>query len=577
MKRTALFVGLLALPVAVFALDFSDATEQYKDAPFSKAETAGISVLTNLTAVTGNPDGTFAPERVVNRAEFLKILFRSHPDIAVTDNDAADCFPDVRTNDWFSSYVCLAKTRNVVGGYPDGFFRPANPVNYVEALKMLSELYSPYPVVCLDGGARGDCAQYKTYEVGAPWYEQYTDWAAAEGLLIPSGPALAAPLTRGQVARLAASYRAWFDGELALYRDAERGLTPGSSSSMMSSVSSVSSSSTSSASSQMSASEMSSASSSSSIAAGFPAVSHFLLTGTRTPVVVDGIFTSASEDGVLRIVDVTLRQEVKSIASMILVDQSGKEITTLTLGTEQNSDRRKWRASLPENGTYKLLRGVPTMLGLKYVLYDRASGGVPNEFVDGVEKFSLSVSGVATNASMQIVPTSTHYPQHQTSDSRVTGVSNAGSPTDTMTPGNRRLIGKFAITGQTATGGILHVTGLTFTIDAYQVSVSNIRIGGAAEVEQADCGIDSAQNGRVVCGVIPELYREVSKDARILSVYADVAVNEGHQDGSLRIMFAGRGQIGQAGALKWEDSTGRYNWVEAEVPFESGTLWTVKP
>jgi len=575
MKRTALFLGLLALPVTTFALDFSNATSQYKDAPFSTAETAGISVLTNLTAVTGNPDGTFAPNRIVNRAEFLKILFKSHPDILVTDNDASACFPDVRKNDWFSSYVCLAKTRKVVGGYPDGFFRPANPVNYAEALKMLSELYSPYPIVCLDEGARGECSQYKTYEDGAPWYEQYTDWAVSEGLMIPGGPAIAAPLTRGQVARLAASYRAWFDGELAQYRDFERGKTPASSSSSVSSQSSSFSSSVSSSSSASSVSVSSSSSSSAAIKE-FPAASHFLLTGKRTPVVMDGIFTSQSEDGLLRIVDITLRQEVKSIASMTLVDEQGKDIATLTLGTDNNADRRKWRASLPESSTYKLLRGVPTLLGVKYTLYDRTSGGVPNEFVDGVEKFSITLSGVATNASIQVVPANTHYPQHQTSDARITGLSNAGSPTDVMTPGTKRLIGKFAISGQTATGGVLRVTGLSFVRESNHISLSNIRIGGPAEVEQADCGID-AQSNRVTCGVIPEGYRSVGASALILSVFADVTIDEGFQEGTLRITLPGRGQIGQVGALKWEDSSGRYNWIEADVPFESGTLWTVKP
>ncbi len=315
MKRAALFAGLLALPFAAFALDFSNATNTYTDGPFSKAETAGISVLTNLNAVQGNPDGTFAPRRSVNRAEFLKILFLSHPDIAVSSDDSASCFPDVQKADWFSRYVCLAKTRNVVGGYPDGMFRPANTVNYAEALKMLSNLYSNYPVLCLDDNPHGGCTQFKTYEDGAPWYEQYVDWAANEGLLLPGSPALNTPLTRGQVARLAASYRAWNDGELAEYRAFEQGETISSASS--SSSSSVSSESSSSSSSSLSSSSsVASSSSAASISPIFPSTSRFLLLGTRTQPAIDGTFTTPDEDGLIRYVDVTLRQEIKSIQSI---------------------------------------------------------------------------------------------------------------------------------------------------------------------------------------------------------------------------------------------------------------------
>jgi len=124
------FVVLL-LPAAASALSFIDQSSDYADAElFSQPESAGISVLTELGAVGGYANRTYRPSRVVNRAEFLKIVLRSHPGAPVSDDDAGNCFPDVGQWDWFSKYVCYAKAHGIIGGYPDGTFAPGNSVNY---------------------------------------------------------------------------------------------------------------------------------------------------------------------------------------------------------------------------------------------------------------------------------------------------------------------------------------------------------------------------------------------------------------------------------------------------------------
>ena len=74
MKRSLLFAAAFLLPLTAFALSFTDSTSNYTDSStFTTAERAGISVLTNIGAVQGNPDGTFAADRTLNRAEFTKI------------------------------------------------------------------------------------------------------------------------------------------------------------------------------------------------------------------------------------------------------------------------------------------------------------------------------------------------------------------------------------------------------------------------------------------------------------------------------------------------------------------------
>ncbi len=45
-------------------------------------------------------------------------------------------FSDVKDGDWFCKYVQEAKDRGVIGGYPDGTFRPQDSVTYAEFIVM---------------------------------------------------------------------------------------------------------------------------------------------------------------------------------------------------------------------------------------------------------------------------------------------------------------------------------------------------------------------------------------------------------------------------------------------------------
>jgi hypothetical protein len=579
MKRFVPFATALFVPVAAFALNFTDTTiHDYTDAPFPQPVAAAVSVLTRLGAVQGNPDGTFAPDRPVNRAEFLKILFKSNESVIVTQGDAQNCFPDVHASDWFSSYVCLAQVRNTVSGYPDGFFRPANVVNYAEALKMLNEMYGNTSVCLLEDAFSG-CNEYKTYSADTAWYVPYVDAAAAHGLLLPGRPAYDTPLTRGQVAQLAAAYRAWHDGELPQYRAFERGEVISSSAGSSQSSGASANASNQSVSSQISsnissASSVSSASSASSVPL-FPAISRFLIVGTRTPLVFDGKFTSPDEDAVIRIVEVTLRQEVKSILSMTLLDSTGKDIGTLTLSTDNNTENRKWRLVIPDNNGYKLLKGVPASIGVALNLRPRLNGGIANELMDGIDSFSMTVNGLSTNGSRNLVPAETHYPVHQTADGHITAVRNAGSGSYAMKIGSDRILGKFAISGETTTGGLVSLSSMEFTLQSTDALVSNIRIGGPSPVQQADCGIDTVQASHVICSNIPDEFKAIGRSPLIITVYGDVGLRTGSTAGALQIIFAGRGQVGQNGAIRWQDGIGKYNWLESIVPLENGTMWTV--
>jgi len=572
-----LFASALIIPASVLALEYTDATSRYSDAPFSRPEAAGISLLTSIGAVSGNPDGTFAPERSLNRAEFVKIALKSSDKILVTNADAANCFPDVSKTDWFSQFVCLSQKRDIVKGYEDGLFHPERPVTYAEALKILAEVWygetTPWMQTCLRADPIGSCLQWEQKEVpaGKPWYTLYVDWAKTKGLLLPVNIGYDAPLTRGLMARLAASFVAEHDGTLSEYRKAELGQRTVSSSSRSSS-SSVSSSSVSFVSSVSLASSKPSSSSSSSVDGLYPAVSHFLTAHTVTLPIIDGVFQTAEEDVYIRAVNVRFLQEVKSFSGLILVDPVGKEIGRVKVSSN-DVNRLNWYGEIA-SGTYKIPKNTPTRLGLRASLKPEGQGAISAELVQSAD-FSIDTQGVASVQFRQLVATDAHYPIHQTVLSKLTLVRNASWPTGTLQAGLKKAVGSFSFSGTLLPSSNLSLDEVTFRVQSAGVKLTNWMIGGQSEIEQSSCGVDSIDPGLIVCSAIPENMRTIGASPRTLSLMADVAVLSGSVVPSIQVQIPSPGSVGKAGSIRWTDGSARYSWIEGTTPVATGTAWTV--
>ena len=145
--RSTTIIGLiLSLVLAPLQLasakSFYDVSDQYK---YSE----GINALTDLGVISGNPDGSFQPDKAITRAEAAKILMATiKPGTTINDtqygllsNSTSSPFPDVGNTEWFAPYVTLAAQNGIVKGYPDGLFRPGNSINMAEGLKMILETY----------------------------------------------------------------------------------------------------------------------------------------------------------------------------------------------------------------------------------------------------------------------------------------------------------------------------------------------------------------------------------------------------------------------------------------------------
>ena len=136
---------------------FADVSDTH---PYAEA----IAWAKSTGVIGGYPDGTFQPDRTVNRAEFLKIILE---DLGSDIPESAPLnFSDVDSAAWYAPYISLGKRAGIVEGYPDGTFRPEQTVNTAEALKMAYKALN-----------------IATNASNGPWYQEFIDHASINNIL----------------------------------------------------------------------------------------------------------------------------------------------------------------------------------------------------------------------------------------------------------------------------------------------------------------------------------------------------------------------------------------------------------
>lgn len=160
-------------------IDIEEAfVEDIKNSAYSDA----ILYLKSNNMVSGYPDGTYRPTNNINRAEFTKIIIG-----AINEEPTGNsCFPDI-AGQWFAPYVCAAKWNNILSGYPDGTFRPANNINVAEALKITLEAFGK------------DIQEPSADE---EWYMPYLAYAKINGLYLDTFISINKNITREEMAEL---------------------------------------------------------------------------------------------------------------------------------------------------------------------------------------------------------------------------------------------------------------------------------------------------------------------------------------------------------------------------------------
>ena len=99
----------------------------FKDVPTSHVFYKEISWMSEQGITKGWPDGTFRPDQQISREQMAAFFYRMAGSPAYTA-PAKSSFKDVRTNQEFYKEISWMNSVGIAKGWPDGTFRPYEPV-----------------------------------------------------------------------------------------------------------------------------------------------------------------------------------------------------------------------------------------------------------------------------------------------------------------------------------------------------------------------------------------------------------------------------------------------------------------
>ena len=204
-----LLSGVLPILVASTTL----AASPFRDVPQGNFAYDAIVYLSDHNVLTGYADGTFKPDKKVNRAEALKLIASVFiPKTETVRLQSAD-FTDVPDDAWYLPSLEWALTKRVIDGPPTvGQFHPTRTVTKAEFLKML---YVSYGV---DRKAFNDIVLPLSSDLTdtTAWYYPSLRYAVSTATTVISDSGLYGPhreLTRSDVALLLYRYTLYRNGQ----------------------------------------------------------------------------------------------------------------------------------------------------------------------------------------------------------------------------------------------------------------------------------------------------------------------------------------------------------------------------
>lgn len=150
----------------------------FSDVLTTDASCDAVAYVKGLGAMTGNPDGTFDPDGILQRDQVAKIVLETFGLFAGSDYcDGKSPFGDIASSAWSYQYICRAKALNLVTGYlsgPDkGFYRPSRSMSRVEFLAILLRNLPDVP--------GNDVSSYSDVESGV-WYSGFAKYSKDNSL-----------------------------------------------------------------------------------------------------------------------------------------------------------------------------------------------------------------------------------------------------------------------------------------------------------------------------------------------------------------------------------------------------------
>jgi hypothetical protein len=97
---------------------------------------AYVEALAQRNYIGGFPDGTFRPNTFITRAQFAAIAAKA---LNLPAAGNSRIFVDVPSNFWAAGAIAAVSNAGLVGGFPDGTFRPDDRITRAQALVILTK------------------------------------------------------------------------------------------------------------------------------------------------------------------------------------------------------------------------------------------------------------------------------------------------------------------------------------------------------------------------------------------------------------------------------------------------------
>lgn len=149
-KRLLALILVLCMAIPSFTV-----SAEFKDVPSGVAYYDAVNLLSALKIIQGYPDGTFAPENDVTRAEFTTLLIRAMNLETLAQSANLANFPFTDCTSAGIAYalpnIKLAYEKEIILGMGEKIFAPEEKVTYEQAVKMIV-CAAGYEVIANDNG-----------------------------------------------------------------------------------------------------------------------------------------------------------------------------------------------------------------------------------------------------------------------------------------------------------------------------------------------------------------------------------------------------------------------------------------
>src|SRR3989344_5887289 len=208
---------LMLSVLAAFAMRagpaFAQETASFTDVPKTHAAFEAVEYLKAKGIISGYADGTFKPNKNVNRAEAVKILIAPLVNAEQLGQLGETPYQDIATDAWYASYVEAARTSfGIIDGPPTATaFHGERHVKKAEFIKMtlLANKVDPRSYDEIKLPLSSDVVNIEE------WYYPYLRYAVASSMTMATTEGLFAPgreLTRADVALLLHRFMMYQEG-----------------------------------------------------------------------------------------------------------------------------------------------------------------------------------------------------------------------------------------------------------------------------------------------------------------------------------------------------------------------------